>query len=58
MIANSREWARQRGLLQKNPVHGKEEWKIPTECTFSFTNDVLQEASARGTMTAEDQLLV
>lgn len=54
MIANSKEWARQRGLLQRNEVHGKEEWKIPTGRTFRFNNETSQETTSRGTMEVED----
>ena len=53
MIDHSKEWARQRGLLQKNPVHGREEWKIPTERTFEFGNETEQTATARGSMEVE-----
>ena len=30
MIKHSREWAAARGLVQKNEVHGDDEWRIPT----------------------------
>lgn len=57
MIANSREWARQKGLLQRNEVHGKEEWKIPTNRSFSFNNEVSQQTEQRGTMAVEDGMV-
>lgn len=55
MIKNSREWARQRGLLQRNEVHGKEEWKIPTDREFEFANETAQESTARGSTQVEDR---
>ena len=54
MIDHSKEWARQRGLIQKNEVHGREEWKIPTDREFSFANETSQSATARGSMAVED----
>ena len=54
MIENSRQWALKRGLLQRNPVHGREEWKIPTEVEFEFENMQLQETETRGSMELED----
>ena len=54
MIAHSKEWARSRGLLQKNEVHGKEEWKIPTDREFMFKNETEQSSTARGSMEVED----
>lgn len=54
MIDNSKAWAKQRGLVQTNEVHGKEEWKIPTQKSFSFTNETSQSTSARGVMDVED----
>lgn len=56
MIDNSKEWAKQRGLLQRNEVHGKEEWKIPTDRTFSFENKNAQSSSATGSMTVQDPM--
>lgn len=56
MIAKSKEWARSRGLLQINEVHGAEEWKIPTEKTFSFENENSQTATMSGTMEIQDLL--
>ena len=54
MIAHSKEWARSRGLLQKNEVHGKEEWKIPTDREFMFKNETEQSSTARGSMEVDD----
>jgi len=54
MIDNSKAWAKQRGLVQTNEVHGKEEWKIPTQKSFSFTNETSQSTTARGVMDVED----
>ncbi len=58
MIDNSKEWAKQRGLLQRNEVHGKEEWKIPTDRTFSFENKNTQSSSATGSMMVQDQTIL
>ena len=54
MIANSRKWAMARGLLQNNPVHGKEEWRIPTSATFSLTKTKGSKTNMTGAMTLED----
>ena len=54
MIKNSKEWARKKGLIQINEVHGKEEWKIPTERTFAFTNDVSQSVRMHASTTVQD----
>ena len=54
MIDHSKEWARQRGLLQKNPVHGREKWKIPTERTFEFGNETEQTATVHGSAEVQD----
>lgn len=54
MIKHSKEWARKRGLIQVNEVHGAEEWKIPTDRKFSFQNDVTQSVNMRASTTVED----
>lgn len=54
MIENSREWARNRGLLQTNPVHGREEWKTPISRDFSFTNKTSQSTKSSGSMVVQD----
>ena len=36
MIENSRQWAKARGLWRMNAVHGKDEWKLPLDETYSF----------------------
>lgn len=55
MISKSKEWARQRGLLQTSEVHGQEEWKIPTDKTFTFENETIQSTSMAGTMVSQDR---
>lgn len=54
MIKNSREWARARGLLQRNEVHGREEWKIPTSRKFAYDNKTKQQTKQTGVTTVED----
>ena len=34
MAKNAMQWARQRGLVRTNEVHGREEFKVPTKETF------------------------
>ena len=34
MIKHSKAWAEARGLVQKSPVHGEDEWRIPTMRSF------------------------
>ena len=37
MIKNSKEWAKQRGLLEVNEIHGEEEWRIPVSRDFTVS---------------------
>lgn len=37
MINHSKQWAQARGLLEVNPVHGEEEWRIPLKRRFAST---------------------
>lgn len=36
MISNSKKWAQARGLVEKNEVHGQDEWRIPIKREFEF----------------------
>ena len=38
MIKNSKEWAKQRVLLEVNEIHGEEEWRIPVSRDFTVSN--------------------
>lgn len=55
MIENSKQWALSRGLHRTSPVHGKEEWKIPLEESFSFTTTHKESVEAEGSMDVEDR---
>ena len=55
MIKNSKEWARARGLLAINPVHGAEEWKCPTDHEFEFINKKGASHTQTGHLTFEDE---
>ena len=37
-MANAKQWAESQGLCRNNPVHGKQEFRIPTDWTFSHKN--------------------
>ena len=54
MIKNSKAWAQARGLLETNEVHGKEEWRIPTERKFEHTKTTGTHSSQEVSFTAED----
>ena len=54
MADNSFEWARQRGRLRKNPVHGGEEADIPLEQLWSITKEMGQRTEFSGTATMEE----
>ena len=34
MVTNAKKWAESRGLHRTNPVHGADEFRVPTEWTF------------------------
>ena len=57
MIANSQRWAMARGLTRTNPVHGLEEYKIPTEEAYLFRNAEEQSAKVEGSFVAEARIL-
>lgn len=54
MIKRSKEWAKARGLVRENEVHGEEEWRIPTNSNFSFTSTKKREAEGSGSMEVDD----
>ena len=54
MIKRSKEWAKARGLVRENEVHGEEEWRIPTDSNFSFTSTKKREAEGSGSMEVDD----
>lgn len=35
MVKNAMAWAKSKGLERISPIHGAEEYKIPTDCSFS-----------------------
>ena len=45
MVAHSINWAESRGLSRANPVHGKQEYRVPT--TWDFANKELARATTR-----------
>ena len=45
MVANSISWAENRGLSRANPVHGKQEYRVPT--TWDFSNRELNRTTTR-----------
>lgn len=51
MVANSISWAESRGLSRANPVHGKQEFRVPT--TWDFANKELNRTTTRATGFAE-----
>ncbi|CAL1158007.1 unnamed protein product [Cladocopium goreaui] len=54
MIGHAKQWAMARNLCRKNEVHGEDEFKIPTDSNYSFTNTRRKEAEGSGTMEVED----
>ena len=54
MIGHAKQWAMARNLCRKNDVHGEDEFKIPTDSNYSFTNTRRKEAEGSGTMEVED----
>lgn len=45
MIAKSKSWAEARGLLEINPVHGEEEWRIPRFSSTTTTGFRINETA-------------
>lgn len=54
MIKNAKAWAQARGLCEVNEVHGKEEFRIPTERMFEHTRSSGTLTSQKLNFTAED----
>ena len=54
MIKNSKQWAQARGLCETNEVHGKEEWRIPTERLYQHTRATGTTSSQEVSFQAED----
>lgn len=54
MISNARTWAAARNLLRVNEVHRAEEFKVPTESSYSYVETRRQESTRSGTFEAED----
>mmetsp|Transcript_40771 Transcript_40771/g.83315 ORF Transcript_40771/g.83315 Transcript_40771/m.83315 type:complete len:626 (+) Transcript_40771:52-1929(+) len=54
MIEHSRQWALQRGLVEKNEVHGEEEWRIPKKRRFKFKEQHGTEVTQRAGATFQD----
>jgi len=45
MAKNAVAWAKSKGLSRSSPIHGKEEYKIPTD--FSFSHEDLERVSKK-----------
>ncbi len=54
MISNAKEWATRRGLVRTNEVHGADEFRVPTESSFSFTETTRKEEEKSGGFEVED----
>ena len=54
MVSNAMSWARSRGLIRTNEVHGKEEFRVPTASLYSFTEVQGNKSEASGTIEVED----
>ena len=54
MIATAWEWARTRGLIRTNPIHGEEEAKLVLTEVFEVNSETGNETSMTGTIEAED----
>lgn len=54
MIKNAKAWAQTRGLCEVNEVHGREEFRIPTERMFEHTRSSGTLTSQKINFTAED----
>ena len=53
MADNAFEWAAERGLTRKNPVHGEEEAKLVLIDGFAFTEEDGEAFHKEGKMTVE-----
>lgn len=54
MISNAKSWAQSRNLCRRNEVHGADEFKVPTESSYEFTNTRRREAEGEGSFQVED----
>lgn len=54
MISNAQEWASSRGLTRRNEVHKAEEFRIPTNSSYSYTETNSKEIEKSGTLEVED----
>lgn len=54
MIENSRKWALNRGLVERNPVHGTEEWRIPISRSFEHSTSKSHETNQKVSFTTQD----
>jgi hypothetical protein len=54
MIANSKAWAQARGLCETSEIHGREEWRIPTERSFAHTKSSGTRSTQEVSFEAED----
>lgn len=55
MIENSKAWAMARGLVEKSPIHGEEEWRIPLRRTFSHSEKSGSEVKQKATFEVQDR---
>lgn len=55
MIEHSKEWARNRGLLWKNEVHGEDEWRIPLRRSFTATSTTGTETKEKASAVVQDR---
>ena len=54
MINNAKQWATARNLIRKSAIHGAEEYKVPTEESFSFEDIRAKEIEGSGSVEVED----
>ena len=54
MIDHSKKWAQNRGLCEKNEVHGEDEWRIPIAREFKAKELDRQTASQQVSFRAKD----
>lgn len=54
MISNAKEWATARGLCRKNEIHKEDEFRVPTDESFAYTQTKTREAEAMGWMDVID----
>ena len=51
MVTHAKSWAESQGLARTNPVHGKTEYRIPTD--FKFSNRGIDRTTTRASSSAE-----